>query len=44
MYDELWTGAKAMYKLEPAVTDGGELVIYAPHMDTVSVTHGAVYL
>ena len=40
MYDELWTGAKAMYKLEPAVADGGELVIYAPHMDTVSVTHG----
>lgn len=40
MYDELWTGGKAMYKLEPAVADGGELVIYAPHMDTVSVTHG----
>lgn len=40
MYDELWTGAKAMYKLEPAVADGGELVIYAPHLDTVSVSHG----
>lgn len=40
MYDELWTGGKAMYKLEPAVADGGELIIYAPHMDTVSVTHG----
>ena len=40
MYDELWTGGKAMYKLEPAVADGGELVIYAPHLDTVSVTHG----
>jgi len=24
MYDELWTGAKAMYKLEPAVALGGE--------------------
>jgi nickel-dependent lactate racemase len=40
MYDELWTGGKAMYKLEPAVADGGELIIYAPHMDTVSITHG----
>lgn len=40
MYDELWTGGKAMYKLEPAVADGGELIIHAPHMDTVSVTHG----
>ena len=40
MYDELWTGGKAMYKLEPAVADGGELIIYAPHLDIVSVTHG----
>lgn len=39
-YDELWTGAKAMYKLEPAVADGGELIIYAPHLDTVSHVHG----
>ena len=40
MYDELWTGAKAMYKLEPAVAMGGEVVIYAPHLDTVSHVHG----
>ena len=40
MYDELWTGGKAMYKLEPAVADDGELIIYAPHLDTVSITHG----
>lgn len=40
MYDELWTGAKAMYKLEPAVAIGGEVVIYAPHLDSVSHTHG----
>jgi nickel-dependent lactate racemase len=40
MYDELWTGAKAMYKLEPAVALGGEVVIYAPHLDTVSHVHG----
>jgi len=40
MYDELWTGAKAMYKLEPAVAIGGELIIYAPHLDVVSHVHG----
>jgi nickel-dependent lactate racemase len=40
MYDELWTGAKAMYKLEPAIADGGEIIIYAPHLDTVSHVHG----
>jgi len=40
MYDELWTGAKAMYKLEPAVELGGEVVIYAPHLDVVSHVHG----
>jgi nickel-dependent lactate racemase len=40
MYDELWTGAKAMYKLEPAVAIGGEVVIYAPHLSVVSRVHG----
>jgi nickel-dependent lactate racemase len=40
MYDELWTAGKAMYKLDPAVADGGELIIYAPHLDTVSLVHG----
>jgi nickel-dependent lactate racemase len=40
MYDELWTGAKAMYKLESAVALGGEVVIYAPHLDVVSHVHG----
>jgi nickel-dependent lactate racemase len=40
MYDELWTAAKAMYKLEPAVAVGGEVVIYAPHLDVVSHVHG----
>ncbi|MEM6282772.1 MAG: lactate racemase domain-containing protein [Chloroflexota bacterium] len=41
MYDELWTGAKAMYKTEPAVADGGEVIVYAPHLDVVSFVHGA---
>jgi len=40
MYDELWTAGKAMYKLEPALASGGELIIYAPHLDVVSHSHG----
>ncbi len=40
MYDELWTAAKAMYKLEPAVALGGEIIIYAPHLEVVSRAHG----
>jgi nickel-dependent lactate racemase len=40
MYDELWTAAKAMYKLDPVVGDGGEVIIYAPHLEEVSYTHG----
>jgi nickel-dependent lactate racemase len=42
MYDELWVGAKCMYKLEPVVADGGRLIIYAPHIHEVSVIHGRV--
>jgi nickel-dependent lactate racemase len=41
MYDELWVGGKCAYKLEPVVADGGELIIYAPHISRISVTHGA---
>jgi len=40
MYDELWVGGKCMYKLEPVVADGGELIIYAPHIHEISVVHG----
>ena len=40
MYDDLWTAAKGMYKLEPAIADGGEVIIYAPHIDEISYTHG----
>jgi nickel-dependent lactate racemase len=42
MYDDLWTAAKGMYKTEPAVADGGEVVIYAPHVKDVSKVHGAL--
>ena len=40
MYDEIWVAGKCMYKLEPVVADGGELIIYAPHIHEVSITHG----
>src|SRR5208337_2767762 len=40
MYDELWVGGKCMYKLEPVVADGGELIIFGPHIREISVTHG----
>src|SRR5256885_4120098 len=42
MYDELWTGGKCMYKLEPVLADGGELLIYPPHISQVCVAHAKV--
>jgi lactate racemase len=42
MYDDLWTAAKGMYKMEPAIADGGEVIIYAPHIDEISYTHGKI--
>ncbi len=30
-----------MYKLEPVLADAGELIIYAPHLKEVCVSHGA---
>jgi nickel-dependent lactate racemase len=42
LYDDLWTAAKGMYKLEPALADGAEVVIYAPRITEVSYTHGAL--
>jgi nickel-dependent lactate racemase len=41
MYDELWTAGKCMYKLEPVLADGGELIIFAPHLKEVCVSHGS---
>jgi nickel-dependent lactate racemase len=40
MYDDIWTAAKGMYKMEPVVADGGEVIIYAPHICEVSYSHG----
>jgi nickel-dependent lactate racemase len=41
MYEELWVGGKCAYKLEPVVADGGELIIYAPHISRISSVHGS---
>ena len=41
-YDELWVGGKASYKLGAVVEDGGELIIFAPHLNKLSETHGAL--
>ena len=40
IYEDLWTAAKAMYKTEPAISDGGEVIIYAPQVTEISYTHG----
>jgi len=42
MYEDIWTGAKGMYKLEPVIADGGEVIIYAPHITEISYTHGRI--
>ncbi len=42
LYDDFWTAAKGMYKTEPAIADGGEVIIYAPHIDEISYTHGQI--
>ncbi len=39
-YDEMWVGGKASYKLGAVIEDGGELIIYAPHLKGISTTHG----
>jgi nickel-dependent lactate racemase len=38
-YGDMWTGAKGFYKVEPVVADGGRVVLYAPHITELSVTH-----
>jgi len=43
MYDEIWTAAKGFYKLEPVVADGGEVILYAPHVKQISSTHQEIH-
>jgi lactate racemase len=38
-YDDLWTGAKGFYKVEPVVVEGGEVVLYAPHITQIAAMH-----
>ena len=38
-YDEIWTGAKGFYKVEPVVADGGQVMIYAPHITEIATQH-----
>jgi nickel-dependent lactate racemase len=42
MYDDIWTAAKGLYKMEPVVEDGGEVIVYAPHISEISYTHGSI--
>lgn len=39
IYPDLWTGGKCVYKVEPVVADGGELIVYAPHVKCFSEVH-----
>jgi lactate racemase len=39
-YEDIWTAGKVAYKTETILEDGGDLIIYAPHITEVSVTHG----
>lgn len=38
-YEDIWTAAKGFYKLEPVVADGGEVILYAPHITQISAVH-----
>jgi nickel-dependent lactate racemase len=42
MYPDFWTGGKCVYKVEPVVADGGELIVYAPHVRCFSEVHQEV--
>ncbi|AGL19860.1 lactate racemase domain-containing protein [Actinoplanes sp. N902-109] len=43
MYDEIWTAAKGFYKVEPVVADGGEVILFAPHVTELSSTHPEIH-
>jgi lactate racemase len=38
-YEDIWTAAKGFYKLEPVVADGGEVILYAPHVTQIAAMH-----
>ena len=41
-YDDLWTASKGIYKLEPIVENGGNIILYAPNVKEFSYTHGKI--
>ena len=41
-YEDMWTGAKGFYKVEPVVADGGQVILYAPHITQISVMHPVI--
>ena len=43
MYGEIWTGAKGFYKVEPVVADGGEVILYAPHIREIATSHPQIH-
>ena len=43
MYDEIWTGAKGFYKVEPVVADGGEVILHAPHIREIATSHPEIH-
>ena len=42
-YDDLWTAAKGCYKMQPAMADDGEVVLYAPHITDLAENHKEIY-
>ena len=38
-YEDMWTGAKGFYKVEPVVAEGGEVIVYAPGISQMSAMH-----
>ena len=42
MYEDMWTGAKGFYKSEPVCADGGDVIIYAPHITAVAEMHPGI--
>ncbi|HEY9187599.1 MAG TPA: lactate racemase domain-containing protein [Ignavibacteria bacterium] len=44
IYEDLWVGSKAMYKIDSIIADDGELIIYNPKIKEISFVHNdAIY-
>jgi nickel-dependent lactate racemase len=41
--NDLWVGGKASYRLGPVIEENGELIIYAPHLTSLSDVHGSLF-